>query len=65
MEGEISRRPGNYCRIWWKEDTKYTRIMVAIINKVGNFHEFRSIEDLFRIDFMDIFFIPKDMPLPN
>lgn len=33
--------------------------------KLGKFHKFDRIEDLLRIDFLDIFFIPKDYKWPK
>lgn len=33
--------------------------------KLGKFHEFGKIEDLLRIDFLDIFFIPKNYQWPK
>lgn len=33
--------------------------------KIGSFHEFSDINQLLRIDFMDVFFIPVAIPIPK
>jgi hypothetical protein len=33
--------------------------------ELGKFREYKIIDQLLRIDFLDVFFIPKDMPLPS